>query len=196
MFITKFSMNSQNHTIIKNFDNIANYHDFIESAFPAEQMAGIRRRHLWRINRGNILLISENKPDLYELSKYATGIQVKNYQQLLDKLRNNQIYWFELTVNPYKQLKKQKLLSDKGLIKWLQARETRYGFKLGQAQIKFQNDLFVKSHHYHIHQVCMIGKLQILDVKKFKKLLTQGIGRNKAFGMGLMTVKLVNQRKQ
>lgn len=42
----------------------------------------------------------------------------------------------------------------------------------------------------------MIGKLQILDVKKFKKLLTQGIGRNKAFGMGLMTVELVNQRKQ
>ena len=71
-------MNSQNHTIIKKFNNIANYHDFIESAFPAEQMAGIRRRHLWRINRGNILLISENKPDLYELSKYATGIQVKN----------------------------------------------------------------------------------------------------------------------
>ena len=196
MFITKFSIDPKNHLVFKDLTSVSDYHNYIESAFPAEKMVGVRKRHLWRLNKGNVLLVSEDKPDLRSLGKYAGKIQVKNYTQFLNKLKNNEICLFELTVNPYKDLKEQKLLNDAGLIKWLQIRGKYNGFRLGQAQVKFQNDFYVKSHHYTIHEACIVGALQISDVEKFRKLLTQGIGKNKAFGMGLMTVIPVNPRKR
>ena len=140
MFITKFSIDPKNHLVFKDLTSVSDYHNYIESAFPAEKMVGVRKRHLWRLNKGNVLLVSEDRPDLHSLGKYAGDIQVKNYTQFLNKLKNNEICLFELTVNPYKDLKTQKLLNDAGLIKWLQIRGKYNGFRLGQAQVKFQND--------------------------------------------------------
>ena len=32
------------------------------------------------------------------------------------------------------------------------------------------------------------GTLEVTDVERFKKALTEGIGRGKAYGMGMMTI--------
>ena len=112
MFITKFTIEINNHLVFKDLTSVADYHNYIESAFPAEKMVSVRNRHLWRLNKGNVLLVSEDKPDLHSLGKYAGAIQVKNYTQFLNKLKNNEICFFELTVNPYKDLKYYHLLKD------------------------------------------------------------------------------------
>ena len=39
-----------------------------------------------------------------------------------------------------------------------------------------------------LNQVTYEGKLKIIDIDKFKKILTQGMGREKAYGFGMMTV--------
>ena len=36
------------------------------------------------------------------------------------------------------------------------------------------------------------GILKVNDVEKFKEILTEGLGREKAYGMGLMTIMRVS----
>lgn len=48
--------------------------------------------------------------------------------------------------------------------------------------------LYKGNRRVRLSRVTYEGILEIIDLEKFRKALSQGIGREKAYGMGLLTV--------
>ena len=190
MYITQFEINTKNHLVFKDLTSLSAYHGLIESAFPAEQTLGIRKRHLWRLDKQKILLVSEDKPDKDALAKYGKNIQTKNYDKFLNNLNTNTIYAFELVANPMKRTpeKRINLFKDQDQLKWLEMRSLKNGFKLQSVRIVSSKNVIVNKNHFKFTYAKFTGTLRINDLDLFKNVMTKGVGHNKAYGMGLMTV--------
>ena len=63
-----------------------------------------------------------------------------------------------------------------------------HGFKLQNVRIKKVKKYHVDQHDFTVKTVDFVGYLEITDLPKFKKALVNGIGREKAYGCGLLTV--------
>lgn len=190
MYITQFEIDTKNHLVFKDLTSLSAYHGLIESAFPAEQTLGIRKRHLWRLDKQKILLVSEDKPDKDALAKYGKNIQTKNYDKFLNNLNTNTVYAFELVANPMKKIKgkRRNIFNDDEKLKWLHTLSKCNGFLIDS--IEMPNTLILSVHKYHLTLHCtkFNGVLQITDLAQFKNAMINGIGHNKAYGVGLLTV--------
>ena len=137
-------------------------HGAVESAF-----AGERRRRLWRLDRLGerlyLLLLSEDAPELSGVvEQFGTGAaaETRSYDPLLQ---------------------------------WLLERAAKHGFALREEEFTVTR---VQWQHFAKHgtrpvtllAVTYEGILQVTDAEQFRALLCQGMGRGKAYGLGLMTV--------
>ncbi len=185
-------------------------HGTVESCFCGE-----RNRKLWRIDKLGeklyLLLLSEDKPDLvHVIDQFGTGklAESKDYEQLLQRIQPGSRWQFRLTVNPTRS--KMRLNEDemaprkRGKVqacsiisdqkKWLQERAEPHGFSLEEGSFDVTNSHWIRfkkgkeSRTVSLLSVTYEGVLQITDAEKFCQLLTGGIGRGKAYGLGLMTV--------
>ncbi|MFD1124169.1 type I-E CRISPR-associated protein Cas6/Cse3/CasE [Lentilactobacillus raoultii] len=163
-----------------------------------------------------LLVLSQTQPDLLQLSTYGVPgtAQVKSYDQFLDQLHEGQTLQFRLTANPsYSVIKpgeRQGRIYPHVTVaqqrKWLASRAENLGFHfIGQDKADFSSKvpdhfafdvmsrdwpiLYRKGgHRIKLSRVTFEGLLQVADLERFKETLIHGIGREKAFGMGLMTV--------
>lgn len=190
MYITQFEIDTKNHLVFKDLTSLSAYHGLIESAFSAEQTLGIRKRHLWRLDKQKILLVSEDKPDKDALAKYGKNIQTKNYDKFLNNLDTNVVYAFELVANPMKKIKgkRRNIFNDGKKLKWLHTLSKRNGFLIDSVEMPNTRILSVHKYHLTLHCTKFNGTLQITDLAQFKNAMINGIGHNKAYGMGLLTV--------
>lgn len=191
MYITQFEINTKNHLVFKDLTSLSAYHGMIESAFPAEQLLGIRKRHLWRLDKGKILLVSEDKPDKNALAKYGKNIQAKNYDTFLNSLNTNTIYAFEIVANPTKQGPNKKRISiydEQDQLNWLKKKSLANGFEIQSTRIAAKKNPIVNKRHFKFISAKFKGTLTITNPKKFKNAMINGIGHDKAYGMGLLTV--------
>lgn len=167
-------------------------------------------------NRKYLLVLSKNQPDQELLATYGvTGsVQIKSYDRFLSTLTDGEVMRFRLTANPTYSApqpggargKIYAHVTVRQQRKWLVEKSTKLGFKILGSR-KFDNtddatagltfDVIGRSWEWlhrkngrsvRLSQVTFEGILQITDLALFKQALTQGIGREKAFGMGLMTV--------
>ena len=151
-------------------------HGAVESAFTGE-----RRRRLWRLDRLGerlyLLLLSEDVP--------------------------GSSWQFRLTANPTKCCKDPKAPAKRGTVaahcstkyqkQWLLDRAAKHGFALREEEFTVTR---VQWQHFAKHgtrpvtllAVTYEGILQVTDPEQFRALLCQGMGRGKAYGLGLMTV--------
>lgn len=218
MYLSRVEIDVNNRQKTKDLTHLGAYHNWVEHCFPEEIKAGKRCRHLWRIDpldgKKYLLLVSEEAPDLQqmEVNGVAGTAITKSYDQFLDSLKEGQLMQFRLTANPTHAI--PKLGSDQPRIVphiriddqrgWLVKRSAGRGFQLVQqasiAGLESEDDqafnivnrdfqILRKGHHtVRLSRVTFEGYLRIDDLKRFKKTLVSGIGREKAFGMGLMTV--------
>lgn len=189
------------------------FHGAIEECFHRSDT-----RKLWRIdnlqNNLCMLILSEEKPDLSficaQFSESKDSWESRDYSHFLDKLQNNTIWRFRLTANPtHSEPSKLKSEADKRLRgkvfahitvdsqkQWLYKHASQHGFEL------FENEFTVvgtKWQHFQkgsgrsvkILSVTYEGILHIVDVNLFRDALLKGIGRGKAYGMGLLTIMRV-----
>ena len=81
-----------------------------------------------------------------------------------------------------------------GLKKWLKDRSEKHGFSLEDDSfdvVKIENVDFHKGtdgNRVTILAVTYEGKLTVTDQELFNEMLIGGMGRGKAYGMGLMTI--------
>lgn len=218
MYLSRVEKASNNRQKIKNLTHLGAYHDWVEQSFPEEMKKGERLRHLWRLDQiaGHeyLLILSQNKPDLQVLSRYGVPgtAMTKTYDQFLNQLQPNELMQFRLTANPSyavsltgeKRGRVYPHITVEQQRKWLIQRAEKAGFKLVSQELSDTidpNDLafdIVKREHpvlkrrsgrgVRLSQVTFEGLLQIQDLVLFKQTLINGLGREKAFGMGLMTV--------
>lgn len=211
MYLSRVEIDAKNHRKLKKLTHLGAYHNWVEQSFPAEIDKGERFRHLWRIDElGNhkyLLIVSQDKPDLNKLEDYGVPgtAQTKNYDTYLNNLSTDNYYKFRLTANPsYRISDKEKKshvvphITIAQQMKWLFDRTEKNGFKLFQGSDN-NYDFTVVNRNWpvlykkgnkkvRLSQVTFEGVLKVIDIDKFKKAMTCGIGREKAYGMGLLTV--------
>lgn len=162
-----------------------------------------------------LLILSESKPDPELLLKYGVEgtVVTKSYDAFLNKIQDGQILRFRLTANPTHRITRPGEKTGKVFPhitvtqqeKWLVDRAENSGFQLvkqvGIDEPNEQETFALKivgrewpmlhrnpGHSIRLSRVTFEGLLRVEDAELFKQLLVKGIGREKAFGMGMMTV--------
>ena len=180
-------------------------HGAVESAFTGE-----RRRRLWRLDRLGerlyLLLLSEDVPELSGVvEQFGTGAaaETRSYDPLLQRVEPGSSWQFRLTANPTKSCKDPQNPAARGTVaahcttqyqkQWLLDRAAKHGFALTEGAFQVtrkQTCHFRKNGKRPVTLLAVTyeGILQVTDPEAFREMLCQGIGRGKAYGLGLMTI--------
>lgn len=212
-YLSRVEIDDSNRQKLKDLTHLGAYHAWVEDSFRNKEVKEAKRsRKLWRIDKlGSkryLLVLSDQKPNLAMLEKYGVpnSAQTKEYDNFLAKLKQDQIYRFRLTANPTHKVSSPS--DPKGKVyphvtveqqeKWLLDRSSELGFEIlkntaGNYEFDIKNRQYVNLYHKHqkqvrLSQVTFEGVIKITDIAKFKQTLVKGIGREKAYGMGLLTV--------
>ncbi len=203
MYLSRVEVDSDNRRKIKDLSHLGAYHNWVEQSFPEEIAKGERQRHLWRLDtlngRNYLLLLSPEKPDLQALEKYGkpgTAI-TKDYEPFLGRLTEGEQLQFKLTANPAHRGGKNSTHPGNIIpcfavdeqLRWLREKAEKSGFELLSADVVGHDRPHLrKKTRIALNRTVFEGRLRIIDLDKFRTMLVTGIGREKAFGMGLMTV--------
>ena len=180
------------------------FHGAIECAEPEG-----RTRKLWRLDtlNGNqyLLILTESPLDFSEVVRqFGTGTcaETKKYDVLLDRITNGSKWQFRLKANPvvYKKIAQSKRGKPVAHIttayqeEWLEKQAAKHGFALEEDQWLVTESKWYRfrkgdSRQYvRILAVTYEGILTVTDAECFQLSLMQGIGRGKAYGLGMLTV--------
>lgn len=201
MYLSRVELNIGLRTTMKALSAPGIFHGAVESSFE-----GGRARRLWRIDslerKYYILILSEEKPDLKHFAEqfgYENAFEIKDYSPLLNRIQNGGKWRFRLTANPTVSKSHGKILAhitEEFQKKWLLERSDKWGFSLAENEFGAVNSRWYdfyknddkKGVRVRLLSVTFEGVLTVTDAEKFKETLCSGIGREKAYGQGLMTV--------
>lgn len=162
-------------------------HGFVMSGF--KQKERVLWTHYTNNNQHVFIILSKEVPDYKNAGESVT----KDYTTVLNAIKDNMNLRFRLVANPTKRVngKNWALRKPEEMIQWLNRKQ---GFELTSVDITKKELLDL--HHRNcgaikFSAVTFEGVLKVTDAKQFKKVLTYGIGREKAYGMGLMQVGLI-----
>ena len=167
-------------------------HGAVESAFKGERLY--------------LLLLSEDVPELSGVvEQFGTGAaaETRSYDSLLQRVEPGSSWQFRLTANPTKCCKDPKAPAERGTVaahcstkyqkQWLLDRAAKHGFALREEEFTVTRVQWQHFAKHGIRPVTLLavtyeGILRVTDPEQFRALLCQGMGRGKAYGLGLMTV--------
>ncbi len=207
MNISRVEIDIENRKKIRSLNHVGAYHHWVEQSFPDEINKRERTRKLWRIdkvrNKKYLIVISEGKPDTSLLEKYGVEgtCQTKSYDAYLNNLKVGDKMRFKVTLNPTITLsrgtgnrgKTKPHVTLEHQLKYLLDRAEKNGFRLNDNEFTITErgyEIFKKKNQKPIRFIKVVyeGLLTIDDVDIFKKTLTNGFGKHKAYGFGMMTV--------
>lgn len=209
MYLTRMELDVSKRDTRKALLSSSMFHGAIESSFP-----GGRERRLWRVDEFQgkyyLLLLSGQIPDLshaanqFGMEGSGQPWQTKSYDALLDRIQNGSAWQFRLTANPTKSIKSPETgkrgtvcahITPEYQLKWLLDRGETHGFSINPEEVivtKSQWQRFYKGGQrkkpVSLLAVTFEGILTVTDASRFRQTLVEGIGRGKAFGLGLLTV--------
>ncbi|MDR3766400.1 MAG: type I-E CRISPR-associated protein Cas6/Cse3/CasE [Butyricicoccus sp.] len=206
MYLSRVELDTSRRSMIRALDMPNLIHGAVESAFSGE-----RERNLWRIDplQGKLylLLVSPAKPDLQRLVQQfgvpGQSWETRDYSPLLGCIQAGSVWGFRLTANPTKSCA-SKAGTERGVVhahistryqeEWLLRQAEKHGFRLaedGFSVVQTKWYAFRKGNignRVTFLSVTYEGTLQVTDPEVFRHALIQGIGRGKAYGMGMLTV--------
>lgn len=205
MYLSRVELDPTRRSTIAALAAPQKLHGAVESAFPGE-----RRRRLWRLDRVKgklwLLLLSEDRPELTGLAAQFGNPDCPNgesraYEPLLNRVGQDSVWRFRLTANPTKSCPVQ---GQRGAVhahctveyqkQWLQARAEKRGFSLDPEMFTVTRIRWLRFYKHgerrpvSLLSVTYEGQLRVTDAELFRETLVNGIGRGKAYGMGLLTV--------
>lgn len=213
MYLSRVAIDLNNRQKTRALTHLGAYHNLVEQSFPWAGTDTERPRHLWRLDqvgdRQFLLVLSESHPDMQILGQYGDAelAQIKDYDPFLARLNAGQKLRFRLTANPSYSVAQPG--GGRGRVyphvtvaqqrQWLVERAAKAGFALAPLSEgpALDFDIVSRDHPVMRHRgtkrvrmsrVSFEGVLTVTDLKLFKQTLVTGIGREKAYGMGLMTV--------
>ena len=207
MYLSRVELDERRNDTVRALFAPQRMHGAVERAF-----AGERQRRLWRLDRLHgtlyLLILSADAPDLRSIAAQFGPVaggcaQTREYDPLLSRIEAGGVWQFRLTANPTKSLpshggqERGKVLAHitvEHQERWLLERAERHGFALqpeGFAVTASRWLDFAKGgarRRVSLLSVSYEGLLQVTDAERFRRALTEGIGRGKAYGQGLLTV--------
>lgn len=201
MYLSRIELNIGLRETMKALVSPSKFHGAVEASFDGE-----RARRLWRIDDLNgkkyILILSETIPNLEQFAEqfgYPGSCETKDYSPLLEKISNNGVWRFRLTANPTISKSHGKVMAHitpEYQKRWLIERAEKHGFLLNENEFQtvqskwydFRKKDNEKSANIRMLSVTFEGVLTISDAEKFREVLCAGIGREKAYGQGLLTI--------
>lgn len=182
------------------------FHGAIENAFSRQREN--QTRNLWRIDRLGgktyLLLLSQQMPNLSDFVKQfgnsTTNCETKEYDVLLNKITAQSVWRFRVIANPTRCVargngrgKRVAHTTVKYQMEWFITQAEKNGFQIVEDKLQIMDSawlMFNKRGERMIRALAVTyeGVLMVNDVQKFKKVLVSGIGREKAYGMGMLTI--------
>ena len=185
------------------------FHGAIENTFKDNT-----ERKLWRIDtlrgRRYLMIVSRTLPDfssmLWQFAPAGAESQSKPYDDFLNGIKEGQKWAFRLCATPTASKKTDEDRTKRGKpctivekeeqLKWLLKRAERNGFHTDEKQVSiidpgpidFKKGTGDNQFRFRMRKVTFNGTLTVTDAELFKAALVNGIGREKAFGGGLLTV--------
>lgn len=203
MYLSRVVIDTRLQQAMRALSNPEILHGMVEACFSERS-----HRNLWRLDilRGQtcLLLLSREVPDLSPLTTQIGAAneppQTRDYQPLLDRIKPGTVWRFRLTANPVTSVPGPN--EKRGRVKaititvhqreWLARQAEKHGFMLGSEQydvVQSEWRIFRRQGQtVSILSATFEGILTVTDPELFCRALTEGIGRGKAFGMGMMTV--------
>jgi len=143
----------------------------------------------WR----EIIVFSNRRPQQPDYGKLDEPHEITG--KLLEKLLSFSSYHFEITVNPVKRDRSSgklvPLRTRETVAEWFAAKAPKWGFYTSHLEVRSMEVLQFekKGQHVTLGQATLIGLLDVRDSAQFVRSFTQGIGRAKAFGCGLLLIE-------
>ena len=200
MYLTRINLDSTNRKTMAAYTQRNLFHGALEHAFTGE-----RERTLWRLDRvagkDYMLILSPSMPNTDGLvSQFGTGnpAESKDYGILLNRIQNGSMWGFRLVANPTRVVtngETKKIVAHTSVQfqkEWLMRTAESYGFMLkpewfgvnGSSWEKFTRE----NSTITFLSVTFEGTLKVTDADKLRKAIASGIGREKAYGMGMITL--------
>lgn len=207
MNLTRIQLDSKRRETMKAMANRERMHAAIARSCAKDD------RPLWRIDQLNgsdyLMILSRNpvKTELIteQFSTNSSCFQEKNYDRFLTQLTPGMKCRFRLVANPTvskvrkgeDQNSRGKVyghVTDEWALKWLLDRCAKHGFKVTPESVQIVGSRWIQffkrrgERPVSLREVIYEGQLTIIDPVLFRTALTNGLGRGKAYGMGMMTV--------
>lgn len=178
----------------------------------ASAQADRTKRILWRVDSVNgkeyLLILSQDPLEADSLVRQFgypdEEAQMKNYDPFLEQIKNGSRWIFRLAANPVHSLNVQNKSEGRGKVvshvgnthqmEWLADKAEKNGFSVEPQQYRIVYSGWVqfwkKSEKRKVtfQKTIYEGILTVTDAERFKAALVNGIGREKAYGLGMMTV--------
>ncbi|MCI1935832.1 MAG: type I-E CRISPR-associated protein Cas6/Cse3/CasE [Bifidobacteriaceae bacterium] len=197
-----------------------------DEATTSERSAASDQRTLWRFDasrqgrrKDSLYIVSAMTPSA-EILTSELGIESENdfatcaYEPFLQRLETGQEWGFRLMANPTRSLpsgyksvrgKREGLVRYDDQISWIETKASQNGFHMTvnrlerpeviireSAKVKFDR----KSATVTLTKVVFEGILAIDNPERVRKALTEGIGRAKGYGYGLLTLIPLTRSQQ
>jgi CRISPR system Cascade subunit CasE len=208
MFMSRVAIDTKNRKKLRDLSHLGAYHAWVEDSFPEERSKpkAERNRKLWRIDHLQgvpyLLVVSSGRPDLIALEKYgvAGSAACRDYEPFLDRLAAGQRLRFRATLNPVASVmhsggKRGRVVphvTAEQQMQFLLDRAAKNGFALDADAFTITDRGFALlkkgGENIRLARVTYEGLLEVADAARFRRTLTRGMGRKKAYGFGLMTV--------
>ncbi len=206
MYLTRLQINTESYAALRVMNSQERMH-----ALVAKAIEGQPERGLWRLDalRGRLylLILSEHAPDMADAQRQIgfpdCPAETKDYAPLLARIEDGSVWHFRLTANPTESKpagpgqrgRVQAVTVASAQRQWLARQAEKHGFALmedGFDVVRSEWKLFQKGWNVRqsvtLLQATFEGVLTVTDTAAFRNALTKGIGRAKAYGMGMLTV--------
>lgn len=190
-------------------------HGVLSAAFPGKR-SDRANENLWRVDAlgdgSALIIVSAGKPDLRRIiGEIGIGDEkrdkILDYEPFLARIERGQAWNFRLCANPVKH-KNENPAGERGKVyalgsvpeqlAWLGRQGAKYGFNVNgcyiigdEWRVFKETDKNGEKNSVRIRAVTFDGLLTVTDAEAFRAALTNGIGRGKAYGCGLLTIARV-----
>lgn len=206
MFLSRIALDTGRRETLRALYSPRILHGAVESAFPGE-----RERRLWRLDQLGgqtyLLLLSRDRPDLSGVQAQFgfadRSWETKDYQPLLNRIVPGSRWRFRVVCNPTrsapsaggKRGRVEAITIAARQREWLARQGERHGFDVQEGQFDVVHSEWKtfrkeneRGREVVLLQATFEGVLTVCDAQAFTALLTNGLARAKAYGMGMMTV--------
>lgn len=208
MYLSRVKIDRDNRRKLKDLTHVGAVHNWVEQSFPDEVAAAIRTRKLWRIDQlggdDYLLVVSSSAPDLRLFERYGVSGsgQTVSYDNFLQSIYEGLRAQFRVTLNPVIAVRQDEEgqrgrvmphVTYEQQMQFLRDRSEKNGFQLKEGEYTIIERGYVPfkksgQRDIRLSKATYQGVLTVTDKSSFQKTLTQGFGKKKAYGFGMMTI--------